>query len=94
MFEVFKTNVTNSRQANILLFEILAAFPTYKANFDLNDCDYILRIACKFRPVEVNSIICLLEEFGFNAEILADEIANETYLMSKQNKISNIIFKI
>ncbi|MDB5012076.1 MAG: hypothetical protein JWQ25_278 [Daejeonella sp.] len=83
MVEVFKTSVTNRKQANILLSEIHSAFANYKANFDLEDCDHILRIECSFMNIEVNAMINLLGEFGFYAEVLPDEVINETAFMIK-----------
>ena len=44
--EVFKTNVNKRRQANRLLDAIHNAFGNHKANFDLDDCDRILRVQC------------------------------------------------
>lgn len=73
MVEVFKTNVCDADQANILVREIHAMFVTYKANFDLNDCDKILRVQSEG---EINShmLIELLKHNGFQADILPDEI--------------------
>ena len=44
MVEVFKTNVHDVDQVNLLLNQIHNTFKGYKANFDLEDCDKILRI--------------------------------------------------
>jgi hypothetical protein len=41
--EVFKTNVGNQRTANHLKL-LLERLPACKINFDLEDCDNILRI--------------------------------------------------
>jgi hypothetical protein len=43
--EVFKTNVQEVEGANLLIQKLLKHFPNYKINFDLEDCDKILRIA-------------------------------------------------
>ena len=43
MIEVFKTNV-NSTSAQTLLAELQIHFPSCKINFDLEDCDRILRV--------------------------------------------------
>lgn len=42
--EVFRTNITHYKQAVNLKRELLASCPYYKVNFDLEDCDKILRI--------------------------------------------------
>jgi hypothetical protein len=44
MVEVFKTNVQEVDDANILIQKLLKYFPNYKINFDLEDFDKILRI--------------------------------------------------
>jgi len=43
MVEVFKTNV-QERKAPILLAALSNAFPGCRINFDLEDCDRVLRI--------------------------------------------------
>jgi hypothetical protein len=44
MVEVFETDVQQVYQANVLLNELRKRFPDTKMNFDLDDCDRILRI--------------------------------------------------
>ena len=44
MIEVFKTNVNKPAQAEQLVQLIQQTFAGYNANFDLEDCDRILRI--------------------------------------------------
>ena len=44
MVEVFKTNIQRKRTAAKIKVELLLRFPDCKINFDLNDCDRILRI--------------------------------------------------
>lgn len=73
MIEVFKTNVTQSDQANRLLDRIHETFDGYTANFDLEDCDCILRVRSNNGFVASDHIIFLLRESGFDAEILPDE---------------------
>ena len=73
MVEVFKTNVKERDHANMLIDQIHQNFISYKANFDLQDCDNILRVECKSGNVESTSLIGLLNEFGFKAEVLPDE---------------------
>jgi hypothetical protein len=73
MIEVFKTNVMDQNQADMLLGHIQTSFHDYKANFDLEDCDKILRVACTTGPIECAFLINLLKNFGFDAEVLPDE---------------------
>jgi hypothetical protein len=74
MIEVFKTNVEDGEQAKEILGTIHRHFNDYRANFDLQDCDNILRIESKNGYVESNRIIYLLKEHNCDAEILEDII--------------------
>lgn len=73
MVEVFKTNVKDWDHANMLLDQIHKTFGDYKANFDLEDCDKILRVKCATGLIESSLLINLLKDFGFNAEVLPDD---------------------
>ena len=44
MVEIFKTNIEREGTAKDLKLELLEQFPDCKINFDLEDCDRILRI--------------------------------------------------
>ena len=44
MVEIFKTNVQEIAVANYIVEQLLERFPMYTINFDLEDCDKILRI--------------------------------------------------
>jgi hypothetical protein len=73
MVEVFKTDVTDIDQANKLLDQIHHTFTDYKANFDCEDCDRILRVECTTGIVQSSSLIYLLRNSGFYAEVLPDD---------------------
>ena len=47
MIEVFKTNVRTKKQARKILTQLLIQYPKAKINFDLSDCDKILRVEGK-----------------------------------------------
>ncbi|CAL1519512.1 hypothetical protein MMC2321_03261 [Chitinophaga sp. MM2321] len=68
MVEVFKTNVQQKKQANMLLTTISAHLPLFKVNFDLEDCDRILRVEGINISPEI--IINLLREKGYQCEVL------------------------
>jgi hypothetical protein len=72
MVEVFKTNVKDRKYSLLLLAQIHNTFTNYKANFDLDDCDKILRVECADGIVEATLIIELVRQSGFHAEILED----------------------
>lgn len=74
MVEVFKTNVTSEREALKLVNKIHDAFDGYTATFDLEDCDKVLRVTYTNGPVDSVALVAMLAHFGFQAEIMADEI--------------------
>ncbi len=68
MVEVFKTDVRNKRQSLILLAQLTTRFSTYKINFDLTDCDRILRV--EGENISVCQIIECLSLNGCSSEVL------------------------
>ncbi len=70
--EVFKTNVSTRKYADILLNRIHKTFTGYNANFDLEDCDKILRIQCSHGAIRSHALIRFLKDFGCYAEVLPD----------------------
>jgi hypothetical protein len=78
MVEVFRTNVQDGDHARMLVHHIHESFGHYQVNFDLDDCDRILRVKCNDGSVEPENVIELLRDFGFNAEVLPDSPAVET----------------
>lgn len=73
MVEVFKTNITDKVQANKLLNHIHHRFDNYIANFDLHDCDNILRVKSTEGAVQTAMLISFLHSLGCYAEVLTDE---------------------
>jgi hypothetical protein len=70
MIEVFKTNISEKHLAERILDEIHKANTAYEANFDLQDCDRILRVKALFGKVNADPIINLISELGYKASIL------------------------
>lgn len=68
MIEVFKTNVQKTDDANTLIALLLEQFPGSKINFDLQDCDKILRV--EGRDFSNDKVMTLLLKSGFHCEIL------------------------
>ena len=68
MVEVFKTNVQKKTQSKMLLCILSEAFPSFKINFDLTDCDKVLRV--EGDNIEVGRIMILVKEHGFACELL------------------------
>lgn len=72
MVEVFKTNVTERCHANMIIERIHQAFAGHQANFDLEDCDNILRVKCINGNISPSCLIELLKNLGYHAEVLPD----------------------
>ena len=68
--EVFKTNVVDHEIAAMLVEQIHSKFSHFTANFDLHDCDNILRVT-SFSAIDPSLLIGLLNAHGFQAEVLA-----------------------
>ena len=68
MVESFKTNVQKKAQSKMLLCILSEAFPSFKINFDLSDCDRVLRV--EGDNMEPLRIMILVKEYGFECEIL------------------------
>ena len=70
MVEVFKTDVDDPMYANWLVALIHKKFPAYRANFDLEDCDRVLRVKSNTTSVCAATLILILKDLGFHAEVL------------------------
>lgn len=68
MIEVFKTNVQEESQCKIIIEKLLEHYPNSAINFDLEDCDKILRIHAA--GISNSIIIELLNAHGFHCEVL------------------------
>lgn len=72
IIEVYKTNVQNNVQVRQLVNALHRQFPWYTANFDLHDCDNILRVESNAIEIEDEGIIGFMKTCGFTAEPLPD----------------------
>ena len=68
MVEVFKTSVQEKNESCLLIEKIQEQFPAYAINFDLEDCDHILRV--EHNMIENEKIIALLNSQGYHCEVL------------------------
>lgn len=66
--EVFKTNVQEHEEAQKLVALLREHFPETRINFDLDDCDKILRV--EGRNFKVGIVIRLVNENGFHCALL------------------------
>ena len=65
---VFKTNVSRYRDAKKLLTCLLEQFPTHRVNFDLEDCDKILRI--EGTQISYEAVVTILNKNNYQCLIL------------------------
>ena len=68
MVEVFKTNVRKKTESKMLVSILSETFPSFKINFDLSDCDKVLRV--EGENMEASKISVLVKENGFKCEVL------------------------
>jgi len=68
MVEVFKTNVQHRELAEQLASILRGQFDFSRINFDLEDCDKILRV--EGTQVCVELIVEILSTFGLECEVL------------------------
>lgn len=68
MVEVFKTNIEDKTTAGMLTAELYSYFPKGRINFDLNDCDNILRI--EGENIMAEEVARILSGKGFICEVL------------------------
>lgn len=71
--EVLKTNVLDAVDANRIIEWIHSKVIDCHANFDLEDCDHVLRVVSE-KTIPVADLISILNTFGFDAEVLPDNI--------------------
>ena len=68
MVEVFKTNVQEFSEAQKLVALLRRHFPDSKINFDLDDCDKVLRV--EGNNLRIEKVMTLVMEKGFLCKVL------------------------
>ncbi|MBN9284490.1 MULTISPECIES: hypothetical protein [unclassified Flavobacterium] len=63
MIKVFKTSVHHQNDAKAIVASLLTRYPGYRINFDLQDCDRILRI--EGSPFAATEITVFLKCLGY-----------------------------
>ncbi|PTR00030.1 hypothetical protein C8P68_102861 [Mucilaginibacter yixingensis] len=66
--EIFKTNVCEPRTGQRLIKKLLRHYPEARINFDLEDCDRVLRV--EGRLLSSEQIAATLQNEGFECEVL------------------------
>jgi hypothetical protein len=68
IIEVFKTNVQKEQQAALLLAILTSQFSPLRINFDLEDCDKVLRVEGK--QISSGKIIEVLRSNGYQCQVM------------------------
>lgn len=70
MVEIFKTDVQGLIAADMLVRSLCRRFPSYRINFDLEDCDRILRV--EGVQVDNNEFVQAMRDSGYRCTALED----------------------
>jgi hypothetical protein len=76
--------VMNRTDAADLVIKLEQAFEGCRFNFDIDDCDHILRVQVANGIPDIHGIINLLIAEGFKANVLPDDIPVENTAISFQ----------
>jgi hypothetical protein len=68
--EVFRTNIYSGKEAGRLTHALLLHFPGFRINYDLEDCDKILRI--EGFGIDTALVKSIARELGYLIEELPD----------------------
>lgn len=68
MIEVFKTNVQEFSEAQKLVALLRRHFPDTKINFDLDDCDKVLRV--EGNDLRIEKVMTIVKGKGFLCKVL------------------------
>ena len=72
MVEIFRTNVKSKRLAGKVLKSLHLYLPAFKFNFDLEDCDRILRAQSNGCPVECSRIMQIVKGHSIDISLFED----------------------
>ena len=75
MVEVFKTNIRTRAHALAIGSCLQDVFKGYLINFDLDDCDRIMRIRSLYSEVDNERVCRIVLAMGFEASVLSDDPA-------------------
>ena len=68
MVEIFKTNVLEADEAQQIVRHLLVHFPEARINFDLDDCDKVLRV--ENTSIDVEKTVAVVNVIGYQCEVL------------------------
>ncbi len=70
--QVFKTDVRDQKAANHIILFLGGIFSHCRINFDLEDCDRVLRIENHRGSLEEAEIQWIIAKYGYHCEPLRD----------------------
>jgi hypothetical protein len=70
LIEVFKTTIEHHKDADRLRAQLVAVYPRLQINFDLDDCDRIMRVVGHDLPIR--EIITIAATLGYTISTLPD----------------------
>lgn len=70
MIEVFRTNIQDKEAADCILLKLQHQFPDAEVNFDLEDCDKVLRINSPKSMINIKKITDIVKGLGYTIDIL------------------------
>ncbi|HWK06669.1 MAG TPA: hypothetical protein VNS58_23700 [Puia sp.] len=70
--QVFKTDVQDQQVARHIVLFLKQSFSHCRINFDLDDCDKVLRIESLLGPVQETAIQLVMAGYGYDCEPLRD----------------------
>ena len=66
--EIFKTNIDNSRNANVVTGLVHLNFPTVSASVDLYDIEHVLRVESEVDQINENELVEFVSNLGFQIQ--------------------------
>lgn len=73
MVQIFKTNVDDQKLADRILKKLRSHIPIHHFNFDLDDCDRILRAENVNTSVEVTHIMKIVTDMHIEISVFEDD---------------------
>lgn len=71
MVEVFSTNINTEKNAVAFLILFKKEYPAYRINFDLEDCDNVLRVQSETSSIDADGIISIIKASGYYAQVMS-----------------------
>lgn len=69
MVEVFKTDVNDSNESWSIGFVLSKEFLGSKINFDLSDCDKVLRIESQ-QTINIEKVLAIMSGLGYECQVM------------------------